>query len=441
MTGAGGAAEVPVLVIGAGPSGLFAAIELARHGVQARVIEREPLQPLEARATALQPGTLEILARAGVLDRVLDESVQLRYARVFDSTLNPVSESAFAGAGCPWEFQCSLPQWRTEQILAERLADLGGSVERGVSAVSLSDHDDGVEVELARADGTPELVEAEWVIGAGGAHSVTRESMAGVLAGDTYPGTALSADVVVSCALPRDGSALIASPAGYVLLAPLPGERWITFIGDLAEDEAERLTRDTSVAALAASLERRTGSSVQLDEVGWASVFRMHNRAVPNLADRRRFLLGDAGHLSSPVGGEGLNSGLQDGHNLGWKLALELHGHARPGLLESFASSAVPPPSMFSRSPTASMAWPTVLSRPPGRAPASPRHRLSSRRPWSARDPCLTSPMRAARLQASTRGRRTRFRIARGRTLPRPRHTGGHRALLAGLRRSGKRST
>lgn len=338
MTGAGGAAEVPVLVIGAGPSGLFAAIELARHGVQARVIEREPLQLLEARATALQPGTLEILARAGVLDRVLDESVQLRYARVFDSTLNPVSESAFAGAGCPWEFQCSLPQWRTEQILAERLADLGGSVERGVSAVSLSDHDDGVEVELARADGTPELVEAEWVIGAGGAHSVTRESMAGVLAGDTYPGTALSADVVVSCALPRDGSALIASPAGYVLLAPLPGERWITFIGDLAEDEAERLTRDTSVAALAASLERRTGSSVQLDEVGWASVFRMHNRAVPNLADRRRFLLGDAGHLSSPVGGEGLNSGLQDGHNLGWKLALELHGHARPGLLESFAS-------------------------------------------------------------------------------------------------------
>lgn len=104
MTGAGGAAEVPVLVIGAGPSGLFAAIELARHGVQARVIEREPLQLLEARATALQPGTLEILARAGVLDRVLDESVQLRYARVFDSTLNPVSESAFAGAGCPWEF-------------------------------------------------------------------------------------------------------------------------------------------------------------------------------------------------------------------------------------------------------------------------------------------------------------------------------------------------
>jgi 6-methylpretetramide 4-monooxygenase / 4-hydroxy-6-methylpretetramide 12a-monooxygenase len=338
VVGASGAAKAPVLVIGAGPSGLFAAVELARHGVQARVVEREAAQPQQARATALQPGTLEILAQARILDRVLEASVHLRFARVFDAALKPMAETAFAGAGCPWEFQCSLPQWRTEQILAERLAELGGTVERGVSAVSLRDSDDGVLVELARADGTPELVEAGWVIGAGGAHSVTRESMSAVLAGATYPGTALVADVVVSCGLPRDGSALIATPAGYVLLAPLPGERWITFIGDLSDDEAERLTHDTSADAVAASIERRVGSSVQLKDVGWAAAFRMHSRAVPNLADKRRFLLGDAGHLSSPFGGEGLNSGLHDAQNLGWKLALELRGCARPLLLDSFAS-------------------------------------------------------------------------------------------------------
>ena len=114
-------ASTEVLIIGAGPSGLFAAVELARHGVRARVVEREPGPHTQARATAIQPGTLEILARAGVVDRVLAESVHLRFARLFDAQLRQVSELAFAGADCPWEFQCSLPQWRTEQILADRV--------------------------------------------------------------------------------------------------------------------------------------------------------------------------------------------------------------------------------------------------------------------------------------------------------------------------------
>jgi succinate dehydrogenase/fumarate reductase flavoprotein subunit len=103
-----------VLIVGAGPSGLFAAVELARHGVRARLVEREPQPHRQARATALQPATLEILAQAGVAEQVLEASVRLDYARVFDASLRPVSEMAFAGAGSPWNFECSLPRWRTE---------------------------------------------------------------------------------------------------------------------------------------------------------------------------------------------------------------------------------------------------------------------------------------------------------------------------------------
>jgi 2-polyprenyl-6-methoxyphenol hydroxylase-like FAD-dependent oxidoreductase len=331
-------ASEAVLIIGAGPSGLFAAVELARQGIQARVVEREPGPHTQARATAIQPGTLELLARAGVVDRVLAESVHLRFARLYDARLHQVSELAFAGADCPWEFQCSLPQWQTEQILADRVSELGGTVERGVEAVSVKQRGDSVLVGLKRADGTAETVEASWVIGAGGAHSVTRESMAETLAGTTYPGTSLVVSGTIECGLPRDAGALIASPEGYVLLVPLPGGHWLTFVGDVDEDEARRLTADPGADAVGAMIERRAAQGIRVRDVAWAAPFHMHRRLVPQLADGRCFLLGDAGHLSSPFGGEGLNSGIHDAANLAWKLALELHGRARPGLLDSFAA-------------------------------------------------------------------------------------------------------
>ena len=327
-----------VLVVGAGPSGLFSAVELARHGVPSRVVERQPRPHRQARATVLQPATLEILHQAGLLDQVLASSVHLGFARLYDGALRCVGETPFAGTGCRWEFECSLPQWRTEQLLGDRLAGLGGAVQRGVSVVSLTETDDHVDVNLADADGQVEHTKVQWVIGAGGAHSPTRHSMQEDLPGSTYPGSALVAEIAVRCGLPRDGGALIATPQGYVLLSPLPGGRWITFVGDLSDAEIDALTGASAPDAVAAAIGHRVpADAVQVADVGWSSTFRMHRRLAPHLADKRRFLLGDAGHLSSPFGGEGLNSGLHDAANLAWKLALEQRGRARPVLLDSFA--------------------------------------------------------------------------------------------------------
>ena len=396
-------ASIEVLIIGAGPSGLFAAVELLRRGIRVRVVEREPGPHTQARATAIQPGTLEILASAGVADRVLAESVHLGYARLFDAQLGQVGETSFAGAGCRWEFQCSLPQWRTEQILADRVVELGGTVERGVEAISVSQRDDGVLVGLKRTDGTAETVEASWVIGAGGAHSVTRESMAESLAGTTYPGTSLVASGIMECDLPRDGSALIASPEGWVLVVPLPGGHWLTFVGDLDDGDARRLTSGPATGAVAAMIERRVPQGIRVEEVAWAAPFQMHRRLVPQLADGRCFLLGDAGHLSSPFGGEGLNSGIHDGYNLGWKLALELRGRARPACSKASRLSAAAPTGTSSRFPTGCTSRRTVRSSRRGPVSFLLRRRQPRRRPWCGRARCSTFPTRAVRSSASTR--------------------------------------
>jgi 6-methylpretetramide 4-monooxygenase / 4-hydroxy-6-methylpretetramide 12a-monooxygenase len=319
-----------VLIIGAGPSGLFAAAELARHGVAARLIERDVEPHRQARATGIQPGTLEILESVGLLPAFLDASEHVHCARLYGPEMRVVGSMSLDGAGCRCEFQCSLPQYETQRILEEHLVSLGGTVERGVTATKVETGNDGAVVELVHADGKTEQLQPSLVIGAGGAHSVTRHSMSEPLEGTTYRGNFLVADVAMPAPFPRDSSGVICTPNGFLLLGPLPGGRWISF------QDLEETVEEVDAKEVVARIERRLGPKFRPTDVAWHAPFRMHRRIVSRLADDRRFLIGDAAHLSSPFGGEGLNAGLQDAYDLAWKLALMSRGHARPGLLEGF---------------------------------------------------------------------------------------------------------
>jgi 2-polyprenyl-6-methoxyphenol hydroxylase-like FAD-dependent oxidoreductase len=331
----GGPAATPtILIVGAGPAGLFAACELLRHGVRPRVVERRLAPHREARGTALQPAVLEMLERGGLIEPFLRTGVRIRHIQLLGPGLREIASEHFADTGCAYEFQCSLPQWRTEAILHEHLESIGLEVEFGTEVTSIEDDPEGVRLTLDTG-GRTESVAAAYVLGAGGGHSITRHSMQEHLGGETYDGRYFVADVNVRLPWPIECGRLIVGPTGFVLFSPLPEDCWLIFVN---RDEADTRSELPTAAELGALLNARTGIDVGLSDLRWVSPFRMHKRVVERLSDRRRFLLGDAAHLSSPLGGEGLNSALMDAADIAWKLALVLRGAAKPSLLDSYAT-------------------------------------------------------------------------------------------------------
>ena len=323
-----------VLIVGSGPAGLFAACELVRHGVKPRVVERRLAPHHEARGTALQPAVLEIIDRAGLIEPFLRAGVRIRQVRLLGPGLREIAAVRFAGIGCKYEFQCSLPQWRTEAILREHLESLGVRIEYGTEVKSIEDDPAGLRVMLD-AGGRSEIVTAAYVLGAGGAHSVTRHSMQEHLEGETYDGRYIVADLKLGLPYPPERGRVIVGPTGFVLVSPLPDDRWLIFVN---RDEADTRRELPTADELDALLGARAGVDVGLHDLRWVSYFKMHNRAAERLSDGRRFLLGDAGHLSSPLGGEGINAAFMDAADIAWKLALVVRGAAKPSLLDSYAA-------------------------------------------------------------------------------------------------------
>lgn len=322
-----------VLITGAGPAGLFAACELVRHGVRPRILERRTAPHGETRGTIIQPAVLEMIERGGLIEPFLGAGVRVRQVHLLGPGFTEIAVSTFAGIGSPYEFQLSLPQWRTEAILREHLAGLGVAIEFGTEVVAVEDDPDGLRVTLEAGGRTEELT-AAYVLGAGGAHGILRRSMHETLAGETYDGRYIVADARLALPCPPECGRVIVGPEGFALLSPLPDGRSLIFVN---RDEADTRAGPPTEAELGALVDRRAGVAVGLHDLAWVSYFRMHRREVARLGDGRRFLLGDAGHLSSPLGGEGINAAFMDAADIAWKLALVLRGAARPSLLDSYA--------------------------------------------------------------------------------------------------------
>jgi 2-polyprenyl-6-methoxyphenol hydroxylase-like FAD-dependent oxidoreductase len=331
-----------VLIVGAGPTGLTLACELARSGVSLRLIEAAPGPQPGSRGKGIQPRSLEVFGDLGIVDRVIANG---RTAMPIRSTA-PDGQVTLGGAepetlrdrpDIPYTTSLITPEWRIEEALRLRLAELGGAVEFGTALDSFEQSDEGVSAVVIKG-GEAETVTARWLVGCDGGHSIVRKQAGIAFNGETREEVRMIvADVAVD-GLDRDTWPMWRHEEGLVSLCPLPSTNVFQYQAVIASGQDPEL----SLANMQAILERRTGrTDIRLHEPEWSSLWRANIRLVDRYREGRVFLAGDAAHIHSPAGGQGMNTGIQDAHNLGWKLAAVAKG-ASPVLLDSYEAERRP---------------------------------------------------------------------------------------------------
>ncbi|WP_331729467.1 FAD-dependent monooxygenase (plasmid) [Streptomyces sp. NBC_00028] len=333
----------PVLVVGAGPVGLVAGIELARRGVDVRLVDREAAPRAGSRGKGLQPRSVEVFDDLGVAGRVLATSrsrlaIRKYRGRSVLGTSDVVPGVPEPTPSTPYPRTVLLPQWRVEEILRERLADLGVTVEYGTELADLTQHSDRVRVLLKSASGS-EHGRFSHVVGCDGASSTVRTLLGIEFLGQTDETVRmLTADVEVS-GLDRDFWHWWPSADGRLLaLCPMAATDTFQLQVGVGPDTAGEL----QVEQIQALVEERSGrSDLRIRRVAWQSIWRFNVRMVNRYRAGRAFLAGDAAHVHAPAGGLGMNTGIQDAYNLGWKLAHVLRG-APEALLDTYEQERLP---------------------------------------------------------------------------------------------------
>ncbi|WP_446215077.1 FAD-dependent monooxygenase [Micromonospora sp. IBHARD004] len=335
-------ASVDVLIVGAGPTGLALAAQLAADGVRPRLVDRSTDRVHESRALAIQPRTLEVLARFGVTDQLIADgnpAVRL-HLHVRNRVLTlPMFDLGLADTAYP--HLLFLSQAETERILCEHVRTSGVTVERGVELVDLRSTTDQVTCRLRHRDGREETVGARYVVGCDGAHSAVRRDAGIAFEGSSYPQTFVLADVEAD-GLTTGAAHAFLSDTGMLLFFPLgrPASWRLLVMRPPADPTPPDAT--VTLDQVQALTDGYTGGAVRLHDPVWMTNFRLHHRAARHYRAGRILLAGDAAHIHSPAGAQGMNTGIQDAVNLGWKLAHTLRGGGAAGLLDTYEPERAP---------------------------------------------------------------------------------------------------
>jgi 2-polyprenyl-6-methoxyphenol hydroxylase-like FAD-dependent oxidoreductase len=334
--------DADVLIVGAGPTGLMLAIQLARRGVRAMIVDRHSGPAQQSRAMAVQARTLEIYSRMGIADQALELGARGSGANMWANGIwrarIPLGD---IGRGLsPFPFVLALGQDDNERIMGAKLRELGIEVQWNTELIALEQRPDHVAATLKQPGGATREITAAYLAGCDGGHSSVRE-----LSGITFPGAPYEhvffvADTVATGSMVPHELNVYMWQDGFHLFFPMRGaDRW-RVIGILPKRLRGR--SDLTWEEVIPAVRREAGADLTFKACDWFSTYRIHHRCAERFGNGRCFLLGDAAHVHSPAGGQGMNTGLQDAHNLAWKLALVVRGRARPALLGTYENERVP---------------------------------------------------------------------------------------------------
>lgn len=327
----------PYLIIGAGPVGLTMAAELARYGLAVRLIDKSPMPTQTSKALVVWSRTLELMDRMGCTPGFLDAGLRA-HGVAMHAGETVLGHARFDDVASPYNFALMVPQRETERLLAEHLRSFGVTVEREVELVAFTETSDGVVARLKHPDGREETLDAAWLIGCDGAHSTVRHALGLAFRGSAQGDDWWLADIRLDGAgkPPTDELAIYLHRDGPFAIFPMPGGR-ARIITKAGQTDQARPRPDPTIIDIQATVDRRAGGGFRVTDPVWLKTFRINERKVAEYRRGRVFVAGDAAHVHSPAGGQGMNTGMQDAINLAWKLAMVERGQAAATLLDSYS--------------------------------------------------------------------------------------------------------
>jgi 2-polyprenyl-6-methoxyphenol hydroxylase-like FAD-dependent oxidoreductase len=336
----------PVLIVGAGPTGMTAAIELSRFGIPVRLVEKTPEPATTSRAVGVQARTLELFEQRGMVEKMLKVGNKAPGASIHGGGKR-IFRLNYSHVDSNYGYTLFISQAETERILREQLAEQNVAIERSVEMIAFaqiaprsSGRPGSVTATLRHQDGSLEEVEASYMISAEGAHSTVRNTLGVEFHGKALEENYALGDFYVDGELVESDMHIFSSEHGFMGMFPMGNRRFRV----IASNPLSEPSKDTKpeLDELQKIYDMRSEIPAQFRDLQWSSWFRINSRMTERLQDGQAFLGGDSAHIHSPAGAQGMNTGIQDMIDLGWKLAMVLQGKAAKQLLETYDEDRMP---------------------------------------------------------------------------------------------------
>ena len=335
--------DTDILIVGAGPTGLALASQLVRYGVDFVIIDKKETTTPYSKAIGVQARTLEIYEQIGLADKLIAQGAIVEKVRMFAAgKVRGEAEFKNIGEGLsPYPYVLIVEQGKHEILLYDYIKSNGKDVRWQTELEAFTQNDSGVTATIKMADGSTETISAKYLAACDGAKSVVRHSLGLEFAGSTFERMFYVADVQLDWEFSHDALQVFLMKNSLLAFFPMVGDNRYRIVGTFPE-EFDKDEGDVLYEEIEERIKADTELELDISNVNWFSTYKVHTRHVDKFSVGRCFLAGDAAHIHSPAGAQGMNTGIQDGYNLAWKFALVLKGKASRELLNTYNEERLP---------------------------------------------------------------------------------------------------